>query len=76
MKILVYSVMLIGFASVSAAGGESPEILRDRLILCSQFVIEHPYPTIVADFSDSTECCRHAKRGRDCHVSDLGVRYR
>ena len=78
MKMLVYSLMLSCFAGSSAIGADSREMLRDRLILCSQVVIEHPYTAIFRDFTgfrDLTDCCRlssrvHGTRVRDCHIYD------
>ena len=73
MKI-VCPLMLTCMTAVSALAGDSAERLRDRLIFCSQFVIEHPYPTIVPD---STQyCCRTANRIHDCHIHDWDEKYR
>ncbi len=44
MKSLVCSLMVCCFTAVSASAGGSGEVLRRRIILCDQFVIEHPYP--------------------------------
>ena len=48
MKI-VCSLMLTCMTAVSALAGDSAEMLRDHLIFCNQFVIEHPYPAVVWD---------------------------
>ena len=47
MKILACLLMLCCFTAVSASAGDSTEILRQRLIFCDQFLIEHPYPAIL-----------------------------
>jgi hypothetical protein len=73
MKMLVCLLILSCLAGGSAIGGDSREMLRDRLILCSQVVIEHPYPAIFRDltgFRDLTDCCRSGSRVRDCHIYD------
>jgi hypothetical protein len=73
MKI-VCALMLTCTTAVSALAGDSAELLRDRLIFCNQFVIEHPEsPTV----RDSTQyCCRVANRFHDCHVHDWDEKYR
>jgi hypothetical protein len=76
MKILVCALTLSCFAVFSATGDESPELHRVRLIVCSQFVIEHPYPAIFPDFWDSAECPRRNNRVHDFYIDDLGERYR
>jgi hypothetical protein len=72
MMILIWSLLLSCFVTSSATGGDSREMLRDGLILCSQVTIEHPYPGIFrepADFRDLTEhCCHLGKLIRDCHI--------
>jgi hypothetical protein len=73
MKI-VCALMLTCTTAVSALAGDSAELLRDRLIFCNEFVIEHPYPAI---FPDGTRnCCRMANRVRDCRVNDWDKKYR
>jgi hypothetical protein len=52
MKIVICSLMLCCFAAASTSAGDSGEMLRQRLILCDQFVIEHPYPAISRDLTD------------------------
>jgi hypothetical protein len=73
MKI-VCSLMLTCMTAVSALAGDSAEMLRDHLIFCNQFVIEHPYPAIVRD--STPYCCRMANRVHDCHVHDWYEKYR
>ena len=73
MKI-VYALMLTCTTAVSALAGDSAEMLRDRLIFCNQFVIEHAESPIVRD---STQyCCRPANRIHDCHAHDWDEKYR
>jgi hypothetical protein len=73
MKI-AYTLMLTCTIAVSALAGDSAEMLRDRLIFCNQFVIEHAEsPTV----RDSTQyCCRPANRIHDCHTHDWDEKYR
>jgi len=66
MKILVCSLMLSCFAVFSATGRDSAEMLRDRFIFCSQFVIEDPDPAIIRD--STRYCIRFGQRIHDCHV--------
>jgi hypothetical protein len=70
----VCSLMLSCCAVVSASAGDSAEMRRDRLIFCSQFVIEDPYVAIFRDltgFPDSTDyCCRFRDSVHDCHIYD------
>ena len=70
--ILICSLMLSCFAICSATCGDAREMLRDRLILCSQFIIEHPYPAMLVEFTafvDSTDYrCRAGNRIHDCHI--------
>jgi hypothetical protein len=73
MKI-VCSLMLSCFTAVSALAGDSAEALRDRLIVCNQFVIEDPYPAIVGDTAQY--CCGMANRVHDCHVHGWNEKYR
>ena len=68
MKILSYSLMLCCCAAVSAAGGDSREMNRDRLIICRQLVIEEPDQTMIRDITQP--CCRVANRIHDCHVGE------
>jgi hypothetical protein len=74
MKIFICSLLLSCLVTSSATGGNSKEMLWDRLILCSQVTIEHPYPAIfrvLTDVQDLTEhCCRLGNRIRDCHMYD------
>jgi len=73
MKV-VCSLMLSCFTAVLASAGDSTEMLRDRLIFCNQFVIEHPYPVLLRD--SPQYCCRMPKRVHDCHAQDWDVKYR
>jgi hypothetical protein len=50
----VCALMLGCFAAVSAVAADSTEMLRHRLIVHDQFVIEEPYPVLI---EDSTRCC-------------------
>jgi hypothetical protein len=74
MKILVCSLVLCCCAAASATGADSAEMLRDRLLFCSQFVIEDPDPAIVRD--STRYCCRFANRAHDCHVNDWDDNHR
>jgi hypothetical protein len=65
MKI-VCALMLSCTPPVWALAGDSAEMLRHRLIICNQFVIEDPYPAII---QDSTQyCCGTANWTRDCQT--------
>jgi hypothetical protein len=70
----VCALMLSCLIAVSALAGDSAEMLRDRLIFCSQFVIEDPDLRMLQDTTQY--CCRMANRVHDCHVHDWGERYR
>ena len=71
---IVRALMLTCTTAVSALAGDSAEMLRDRLIFCNQFVIEHAESPIVRD---STQyCCRPANRIHDCHAHDWDEKYR
>jgi hypothetical protein len=73
MKIFVGSFVMNYLIAGSAMGGESQEMPRQRLLLCSQIVIEHSYPAIFWDFTEFPElavCCRMSNRVRDCHIYD------
>jgi hypothetical protein len=62
------ALVLACTSAVSALAGDSAEKLRDRRIICNQFVIEDPYPAIIPD---STQyCCRTATRTRDCRTQN------
>jgi hypothetical protein len=67
MKI-VCALMLTCTSAVSALARDSAEMLRDRRIICNQFVIEDPYPAIVGD--SAQYCCRTADRTRDCRADN------
>jgi hypothetical protein len=67
MKIVCVLVLTCSFAD-SAWAEDAAEMLRDRLIICNQFVIEDPYPTVIPD---STQyCCRTVTRTRDCRTQN------
>jgi hypothetical protein len=72
MKVLAHAVMLCCYAAASATGGDSREMNHDRLIVCSQFVIEDPDSTMSRDATQY--CCRFANRIHDCHVDEWGER--
>ena len=73
MKI-VCALVLTCTTAVSALARDSAEMLRDPLIFCNQFVIEHAESPIVRD---STQyCCRLANRIHDCHAHDWDEVYR
>jgi hypothetical protein len=55
-------------SAVSALARDSAEMLRDRRIICNQFVIEDPYPVIVGD--SAQYCCRPTDRTRDCRADN------
>ena len=67
MKLLAYTLMLCCCAAATAAGGDSREMNRDRLIICSQFVIDDPDYTMIRDATP--RCYRFPNRIRDCHVN-------
>jgi hypothetical protein len=56
----VCALMLSCFAVVSAVAGDSTEMLRHRLIVHDQFVIEEPDPLLMEDSMRC--CCRLADR--------------
>jgi hypothetical protein len=68
MKSLVFLLMLGCWAASSAFGRDSAESLRERIIFCSQFVIEDPGPVVVQDTTH--DCCRLANPIRDCRLTD------
>ena len=68
MKNFVCS-LLLSCAVAPAIGGDAGEMLRDHLIFCSQFVIDHPDPAVIRESPSS--CCRFGFRGHDCHVLDV-----
>jgi len=69
----ICTLMLTCMTAVSALAGDSAEMLRDRLIICNQFVIEDPYPAIVQD--SVQYCCRMTNRTHDCRTQDWGEKY-
>jgi len=68
MKILAYTLMLSCYAAAAATGGDSREMNRDRFVICSQFVIEDPDPSMVGE--SPQHCCRFVKRTRDCQFGE------
>jgi hypothetical protein len=76
MKILACLLMLCCFTAVSSAG-DSTEMLRQRLIFCDQFLIEHPHPAVLRDltgFVDSTGGV--GNRVHDCNLDAQHRDYR
>lgn len=67
MKSLVCSLMVCCFTAVSASAGDSGEVLRQRFILCDQFVIEHPYPGSFLDLTGFVSSSDSVDRVTDCH---------
>jgi hypothetical protein len=65
---LFYSPMLGCLTVVSALAGDSEAMLRERLILCNQFVIEEPGTELIPDMT--RYCCRIANLSRDCPVTN------
>ena len=74
MKNSICSLMLSCVAAAPAIGGDTGEMLRDRLIFCNQFVIEDPDPAVIRQIPFS--CCQFGRRGHDCHVLDVDDRDR
>ena len=74
MKTLVCMAILCCCAASSAFGRDSAERLRERLLFCSQFVIEDPGPVTVQ--GSAYDCCRLAKPIQDCHLTDREEKYR
>jgi hypothetical protein len=68
MKNLVFLLMLCGWVASSAFGRDSAERLRERMIFCSQFVIEDPGSVALQDTTH--DCCRLAKPIHDCRLID------
>jgi len=73
MKIIC-SVTLSCLTAVSAFAGDSDDKLRDRLIVCNQFVIEETGISAIPDAS--RYCCGARSWRRDCHVSGSAEKYR
>ena len=74
MKI-VCALMLTCMTAVSALAGDSAEMLRDRLIICNQFVIiEDAYPAIVRDTTQYSG--RMTNRVHDCRTYEWDEKYR
>ena len=74
MKNFICSLLLSCIFAAPAIGGDAAEMLRDRLILCSQFVIDHPDPGVIRE--SPSFCCRFGFRGLNCHVLDIDDRDR
>jgi len=74
MKNLVCLAILCCCAASSAFGRDAAERLKERLIFCSQFVIEDPAPVIVQ--GSTYDCCRVANPVQDCRLSDREEKYR
>lgn len=66
MKTVICLLMLCCCAASSALGRDSAERLRERLIFCSQFVIEDPGPVNIVD--SARDCCRFANSIHDCRL--------
>jgi hypothetical protein len=66
MKNLICLLMLCCCAASSAFGRDAAEKSRERLIFCSQFVIEDPAPVVVLD--STHDCCGFANTIHDCHL--------
>ncbi len=66
MKNLICLLMLCCCAASSAFGRDAAEKLRERLIFCSQFVIEDPGPVVVLD--STHDCCRFADTIHKCEI--------
>jgi hypothetical protein len=73
MKI-VCAPMLTCMTAVLAFAKDSAEMIRDRLMLCNQFVIEDPHPELLRD--STRYCCRTTNRVHDCHAQDRDEKYR
>ena len=73
MKNFICALLLSSFAAAPAIAGDTGEMLRDRLIFCSQFVIDHPDPAVIPSPSF---CCRFGLRGHNCHVLEVDDRDR
>jgi hypothetical protein len=66
MKILACSMMLCCCAASLASGRDFAEMLRERLIFCSQFVIEEPAPAI--EWESTRNYGSSINRTYDCHL--------
>jgi hypothetical protein len=65
MKILVCALMLSCFVASTAAAEDSQQMIRDRLVLCSQFEIRDLDALLILD--SSRYCCGIGTRFRACH---------
>jgi hypothetical protein len=70
MRIFACSILLGCFVPSPGSATVPEEKLRERLIVCSQFVIDDPGPAVIREFAD--DCCRPVNRIRDCHLHDRG----
>jgi hypothetical protein len=66
MRILACLLMLCCSEAPSAFGRDAAERLRERVIFCSQFVIEHPSRVVVPD--STRDCCWLANTIHNCHL--------
>jgi len=73
MKI-VCTVIFSCLAAISALAADSEARLRERLIVCNQFVIEESGMSAIPD--SSRHCCRTVNEPRDCQVNDLAEKHR
>jgi hypothetical protein len=71
---LICSLILTCLTTASAFAADAEGNLRERRILCGQFVIEDFATATIPESADT--CCRIADRGRDCHLYDWDVRFR
>ena len=70
----ICTLMLSGFTAVSALADDSEGRLRERTILCNQFVIEEPANALIPD--TARHCCRMANWIHDCRAFDWDEQYR
>jgi hypothetical protein len=68
MRIAICSILFGCFIPTSGSARVSEEIHRDRLILCSQVIINDPAQAIIQNLAD--DCCYSGDRIRDCHLYD------
>jgi hypothetical protein len=71
---LICSLIFICVTTAAAFAADAEGNLRERLILCGQFVIEGFATPTIPESADT--CCRIAGRSHDCHFYDWDVRYR
>jgi hypothetical protein len=68
MRIVICSILLGCFIPPWSSATVLQEIHRDRLILCSQVIINDPAQAIIENLAD--DCCNSGDRIRDCHLYD------